>query len=67
MTQLWLTVLIEHLLDEYGFRNALLILGACMLHLFVSGALYRPLKVHVIIMRNARLKHEQVSTAVHLL
>lgn len=37
-----------------------------MLHLFISGALYRPLPVHVIITRNARKKLERVNYAREL-
>jgi len=51
-----LPILIQNLLSVYGFEGTLLILGACMLHVIISAALYRPLAVHVIIQRNAALK-----------
>ena len=50
------SVLIEYLLEEYGFQGTLFILGGCMLHLCISGALYRPLPVHVLITRNNRMR-----------
>ena len=50
-----LPFLIEYLLDGYGFRGTMLILGACMLHILVSSALYRPLATHVNILRRKRL------------
>ncbi|XP_053685742.1 uncharacterized protein LOC128735273 [Sabethes cyaneus] len=34
--------LIERLIHSFGFHGTLLILGGCMLHVCVSGALYRP-------------------------
>lgn len=43
--------LIQGLINEFGFRGALLIFGACMLHLLISAALYRPLTVHVKIVK----------------
>jgi hypothetical protein len=55
------SVLIEYLLDEYGFQGTLFILGGCMLHLCISGALYRPLHVHVLITRNKQMRKQQVS------
>ena len=50
-----LPFLIEYLLNGYGFRGTMLILGACMLHILVSSALYRPLATHVNILRCKRL------------
>merc|ERR1719471_1814370 len=46
----------SHLLDWYGFHGTLLILGACLLNVCVSAALYRPLATHVIIIRNEERK-----------
>ena len=46
-----LPLLISALLDRYGFQGALLVLGACLLHVCVSAALYRPLATHVLIIR----------------
>ena len=43
------------MLSVYGFEGTLLILGACMLHVIISAALYRPLAVHVIIQRYVQL------------
>ncbi|XP_058057743.1 uncharacterized protein LOC131208847 [Anopheles bellator] len=37
-------MLIERLIQLFGFHGTLLILGGCMLHVCVSGALYRPLE-----------------------
>ncbi|XP_055598633.1 uncharacterized protein LOC129748152 isoform X2 [Uranotaenia lowii] len=34
--------LIERLIHSFGFHGTILILGGCMLHVCVSGALYRP-------------------------
>jgi hypothetical protein len=48
--------LIQAMVDEYGFRGAMLLLGGCMLHLCISAALYRPLAVHVVIAGSARRK-----------
>ena len=42
------------LLDKYGFRGTLPILGALILNVCISAALYRPLAVHVLIMRNVQ-------------
>uniref|UniRef100_A0A1Q3FJN0 Putative monocarboxylate transporter n=2 Tax=Culex tarsalis TaxID=7177 RepID=A0A1Q3FJN0_CULTA len=36
--------LIERLVHAFGFHGTLLILGGCMLHVCVSGALYRPVE-----------------------
>ena len=47
-----LPVLISRLLDQYGFRGTLLLLGGCLLHVCISAALFRPLATHVIIVRN---------------
>ena len=47
-----LPILISYLLDKYGFHGTLLILGACLLNVCISAALYRPLATHVIIIRN---------------
>ena len=54
-----LPFLIEFLLQTYGFRGTMLVLGACMLHILVSAALYRPLAVHVLIIRNKQLRAKQ--------
>ncbi|XP_062561029.1 uncharacterized protein LOC134225183 [Armigeres subalbatus] len=35
-------MLIERLIQLFGFHGTILILGGCMLHVCVSGALYRP-------------------------
>ena len=35
--------------QTYAFQGTLLILGACMLHISISAALYRPLAIHVLI------------------
>ncbi|TRY67846.1 hypothetical protein TCAL_11469 [Tigriopus californicus] len=51
---------IEFCLGIYGFRGTVLILGGCMLHLCISASLYRPLAVHVLIMRNLSKKPEKV-------
>ena len=40
------------------------ILGGCMLHLCVSGALYRPLHVHVIVTRNERRRKQKLEEQV---
>ncbi|EAA05501.4 AGAP010881-PA, partial [Anopheles gambiae str. PEST] len=37
-------MLIERLIHLFGFHGTLLILGGCMLHVCVSGALYRPIE-----------------------
>jgi hypothetical protein len=41
------------LLDTYGFRGSLPIIGAGLLNICISAALYRPLAVHVRILRAA--------------
>ncbi|XP_019631952.1 PREDICTED: monocarboxylate transporter 13-like isoform X3 [Branchiostoma belcheri] len=41
-----LPLLFQYLLDEYGLKGALLILGGVMLQEVVAGALVRPLKRH---------------------
>ena len=53
-----LPFLIEYLLEDYGFRGTMLILGACMLHILISSALYRPLAVHVKIVQRDRLRQQ---------
>lgn len=58
---LCLPFLIEALASTYSFSGTLLILGACMLHISISAALYRPLATHVRIMS----KHQK-STVVQL-
>ena len=47
---------IEGLLEEYGFRGTMLILGGCMLHILISSALYRPLAIHIKIAQNDLLR-----------
>nr|XP_029707566.1 uncharacterized protein LOC109623291 [Aedes albopictus] len=37
-------MLIERLIHLFGFHGTILILGGCMLHVCVSGALYRPVE-----------------------
>ena len=49
-----LPFLIEALLSAYGFRGTVLVLGACMLHICISAALFRPLAVHVKVVKNAK-------------
>jgi len=39
-------MLIQFLIQLYGFHGSFLILGGCMLHICVAAALYRPLAVH---------------------
>lgn len=51
---------IEFCLGIYGFRGTVLILGGCMLHLCISASLYRPLAVHVLIMKNLSKKPKKV-------
>ena len=46
-----LPVLISFLLDKYGFHGTLLVLGACLLNVCISAALYRPLATHIVILR----------------
>ena len=53
-----LPFLIEYLLEEYGFRGTMLVLGSCMLHILVSSALYRPPAVHVKIVQRDRLRKQ---------
>ena len=53
-----LPFIIEHFLEAYGFRGTMLLLGACMLHILVSSALYRPLAVHVKIVQQERLRQK---------
>ena len=36
----------ENLVPRYGFKGSILILGACMLHICLSAALYRPIEIH---------------------
>ena len=55
--------LIQYLLQTYGFRGAVLIMGACMLHIGVSAALFRPISVHVAIQRQNRLRKEKEAEA----
>ena len=49
-----LPFLIEALMSSYGFRGAVLVLSACMGHIAVSAALYRPLRVHAAIANKER-------------
>ncbi|KAK4025124.1 Monocarboxylate transporter 9 [Daphnia magna] len=44
--------LLEVLVPAYGFRGSILILGACMLHICLSAALYRPIEIHQAIMES---------------
>ena len=37
-------ILIEKLIKSFGFHGTILILGGCMLHVCLSGALYRPIQ-----------------------
>ena len=55
--------LIQYLLQTYGFRGTVLIMGACMLHIGVSAALFRPISVHVAIQRRARRRSEAAAAA----
>ncbi len=54
-----LPFLIEHLVAHYGLRGALLLLGACMGHISISAALYRPLRLHAAISRKRTGKEQQ--------
>ena len=54
-----LPMLFSHLLDTYGFRGALPVIGACLLHLCVSASLYRPLAVHVAIQREQERREQR--------
>ncbi|KAI9555860.1 hypothetical protein GHT06_018377 [Daphnia sinensis] len=47
-----LPLLLEVLVPAYGFRGSILILGACMLHICLSAALYRPIEIHQAIMES---------------
>ena len=58
-----LPILISYLLDQYGFHGTLLILGACLLNVLVSAALYRPLATHVIIIRNEERRKAKLADA----
>ncbi len=51
----------------FQFSGTMFILGGCMLHLCVSGALYRPLHVHVIVTRNERRRKQKLEEQVQLL
>ena len=55
--------LIQHLLDAYGLRGAVLIMGACMLHIGVSAALFRPVAVHAAIQRRRGARRGSGKTA----
>ena len=60
------SLITQALVHEYGLRGAVLLLGACMSHISVSAALYRPLRVQAAIERAARRKREakgEVETA----
>ena len=57
--------LIQYLLQTYGFRGAVLIMGACMLHIGVSAALFRPISVHVAIQRRAWRGSEAAAAGRH--
>ncbi|CAH1257350.1 SLC16A12 [Branchiostoma lanceolatum] len=46
ITSMTLPLLFQYLLDEYGLKGALLILGGVMLQVIVAGALIRPLELH---------------------
>ena len=60
-----LPFIIESLLYHYGFKGTLLILGACMLNVCISAALYRPLAIHVLIMkRQSKANEEQAPPIV---
>ena len=54
-------------MKTYAFKGTLLILGACMLHISISAALYRPLAIHVLIAkqyRNVVQLHEASSETI---
>lgn len=51
---LCLPFLLEVLVRTYAFKGTLLILGACMLHISISAAAYRPLAIHVLISKKNR-------------
>ncbi|XP_078588070.1 monocarboxylate transporter 2-like [Branchiostoma floridae x Branchiostoma japonicum] len=46
ITSMTLPLLFQYLLDEFGLKGALLILGGVMLQVIVAGALVRPLELH---------------------
>ena len=50
--------LIQYLLQTYGFRGTVLIMGACMLHIGVSAALFRPISVHMAIQKRTGRRSE---------
>lgn len=39
-------MLIEYLIQNFGFHGTILILGGCMLHVCVSATLYRPIDIN---------------------
>lgn len=60
-------MLIQHLVQTYGFHGTILLLGGCMLHVCVSAALYRPLAVHQRLVERAAgqsLDHEPVGVDI---
>lgn len=39
-------MLIEYLIQNFGFHGTILILGGCMLHVCISATLYRPIDIN---------------------
>ena len=63
---LCLPFLIESLARAFAFEGTLLLLGACMLHISISAALYRPLATHVLITKQKEVVNLQEATEENL-
>ena len=63
---LCLPFLIETLARAFAFQGTLLLLGACMLHISISAALYRPLAIHVLITKQKEVVNLQEATEENL-
>lgn len=62
-------ILIEYLIQKFGFHGTLLLLGAGMLHVCVSATLYRPLDLNCAsdaTSKTAKCENSQHSTATNL-
>lgn len=60
----------EVLVPTYGFKGSILIVGACMLHICLSAALYRPIEVHQAIIESQTkfvITYETPTVDCHLL
>ncbi|XP_014297661.1 monocarboxylate transporter 13 [Microplitis demolitor] len=60
---IFLPPLLNYLLQEFGYRGAVLIMGGILLHVWAAALLYEPLEKHMKFVPLEKLTNEQVAEA----